>query len=51
MKTLTWFMTVFAAIGIAVALAVNALWSIYERALPSAYYLPVFKASLVLFPA
>jgi hypothetical protein len=51
MKSLTWFIAVFGAIGIAVATTINAFWSIFERALPSYYYLPVFKATLVLFPA
>jgi hypothetical protein len=51
MKTLVRFMTIFAAIGIVVALVINAFWSIYERTLPSGDYLPLFKATLVLFPA
>lgn len=41
----------FASIGVCLALAVNLFWSTYKSAIPAVYYLPTFKASLLLFPA
>ena len=45
------FVAAFAAVGVLVGIFLNAFWSFYERAIPTHYYVPILKGTLLLFPA
>jgi hypothetical protein len=45
------FTAAFASVGVLMAVCVNALWSLFEHSIYAGhYYLPIFKATLLLFP-